>query len=248
MRKFLLGFALAGFAAVAVAQTEPNWTYQGKTGTLNWGKLSPAYRACSKGSEQSPVELGSARLDTTLKPLEFHFLAGPVTIGNTGQAVVVTVGPGSYVLAGQMRYELVSFEFHHPSEHTFHGNYTDMEVDMLLRSATGQTAMLGIRLAEGQDFPNATLSTLWAHLPQNPGQSEKITDLINPGGLLPPDRGYWTYTGSLLEPPCTEGVQWFILQQPLGISRRQINDFVGLYKVNTRPIQSLHGRKILASE
>lgn len=248
MRSTLLVFALFSFAAVAVAQTEPDWAYQGRTGTLMWGKLSPAYRACAKGREQSPVDLGKARLDPALKPLVFQFLTGPVTITNTGRAIAVTVAPGSYVVAGGVRYDVVSFEFHHPSEHTFHGDFTDMEVDMLLHGAGGQTAMLAIRLAEGQDFPNATLATLWAHLPMNPGQSEKITGMVNPGGLLPPDRGYWTYMGSLLEPPCTEGVRWFVMQQPVGVSRSQIDAFVSLYKMNTRPIQDLHERKVLGSE
>ena len=248
MRGFLLVLALLSFAAVAATQTEPDWTYQGRTGALVWGKLSPAYRACSKGIEQSPVDLGKARLDTSLKPLAFHFLSGPVTIANTGRAIVVTVGPGSYIVAGGVRYNLISFEFHHPSEHTFQGGFTEMEVDMLLRSAAGQTAMLAVRLSEGQDFPNAAIAMLWQHLPPNPGESEKVLDMINPGGLLPPDRGYWTYMGSLLEPPCTEGVRWFVMQQPVGLSRRQIDTFVSLYNLNTRPMQSLHGRKIQASE
>ncbi len=248
MRTSRLLFALLSFATAAIAQTEPDWTYQGSTGTLNWGKLSPAYRACAKGHQQSPVDLGSARLDTALKPLEFHFLAGPATVANTGRAIVVTVQPGSSVVANGVRYNLVSIEFHHPSEHTYRGDYTDMEADMLLHSGDGQTAMLAIRLAEGQDFPNATISMLWQHLPQNAGQSEKVTDMVNPGGLLPADRGYWTYMGSLLEPPCTEGVRWFVLQQPLGLSRNQIDSFVALYKMNTRRIHSLHGRKIQASE
>ena len=248
MRRCLLFFALFSFATVAVAQTQPDWTYQGKTGTLNWSKLSPAYRACAKGREQSPVDLGKARLDTGLKPLKFAFMAGPVTISNTGRAIVVTVQPGSYIVADGVRYELVSFEFHHPSEHTFHNDFTDMEVDMLLHGPDGQIAMLGIRLSEGQDFPNATVSTLWSHLPQTSGQSETIREMINPGGLLPPDRGYWTYTGSLLEPPCTEGVHWYVMQQPVGISRSQIDAFVNLYNMNTRPLQDLHGRGVRGSE
>lgn len=248
MRRSLLFFALLSFATVAVAQTQPDWNYQGNTGTLVWGKLSPAYRACSKGRQQSPVDLGKARLDTALKPIEFHFLTGPVTVTNTGRAIVVTVAPGSYIVADGVRYDVVSFEFHHPSEHTFHNDFTDMEVDLTLHSTAGKTAMLAIRLSEGQDFPNATLAMLWEHLPQNSGQSEKVTDMVNPGGLLPPNRGYWTYMGSLLEPPCTEGVRWFVMQQPVGVSRHQINTFIDLYNMNTRPTQSLHSRKIQASE
>lgn len=241
--------ALLLFASsAAVAQNQPNWSYQGKTGPVYWSKISPAYAACSKGQAQSPVDIRNARLNKALQPLQFHLLAGPVTVTNTGNTIQVHVDPGSTLVAGGVRYELVSFEFHSPSEHTIHNKLSDMEVDMAYRSAEGQEAMVAVRLNEDTSFPNATLATLWQHLPARPGKSEKVTDMVNPGGLLPADRGYWTYMGSELTPPCTEGVRWFVLEQALTISRSQYNAFAALYKRNTRPTQDPHGRKIEANE
>ena len=249
MRTLVFALFFLSFAAASVAQNQPDWTYQGKTGTLNWGKLSPAYRACAKGREQSPVDMRSARLNTGLQPIEFHYKAGPVTLANTGRTVAVTMNPGSYIVTGGVRYDLVSYEFHHPSEHTLKGDFSDMEIDMFHRSADGKLAILAVRLSEGDaGFPNATLATLWQHLPMNAGQTSKVTDMVNPGGLLPPDHSYLTYMGSLLEPPCTEGVRWFVFQQQVSISRRQYNTFADLYPMNTRPVQSLNGRKIEAIE
>ena len=249
MRTIFFAFFLLSFAAVAVAQNEPDWTYQGKTGTLNWGKLNPAYRTCARGREQSPVDMRSARLDTTLQPIQFHYLAGPVTLANNGRTVVATVNPGSYIVAAGVRYDLISYEFHHPSEHTLKGDFSDMEIDMLHRSADGKTAIVAVRLSEGNTgFANATLATLWQHLPMRTGQSEKIADMVNPGGLLPSDRAYWTYMGSQLEPPCSEGVRWYVFEQEVSISRRQYDAFAALYPMNTRPVQSLNGRRIQATE
>ena len=125
---------------------------------------------------------------------------------------------------------------------------SDLEIHLVHRSADGKLAVLAVLLSENADFPNATLATLWAHMPAQPGQSEKITDMVNPGGLIPRDRGYWTYTGSLTTPPCTEGVQWFVFEQSISISRSQYNTFANLYKMNSRPTQDLHGRQIEASE
>jgi len=65
---------------------------------------------------------------------------------------------------------------------------------------------------------------------------------------LPADRGYWTYEGSELTPPCTEGVKWFVFENPVSISRDQYNAFANLYKLNSRPLQVPHGRKIEANE
>mgnify|MGYP003623089508 CR=1 FL=1 len=72
--------------------------------------------------------------------------------------------------------------------------------------------------------------------------------MVNPGGLLPGDRGYWTYTGSLTVPPCTEGVQWFVLEQEMSISRAQLRTFAALFRVNSRGLQDPHGRRIEANE
>lgn len=72
--------------------------------------------------------------------------------------------------------------------------------------------------------------------------------MVNPGGLLPTNRAYWTYIGSLTRPPCTEGVRWFVLQQELSISRAQLNAFARLYPMNARPVQGLYGRRVEASE
>lgn len=246
MRRSALALVFLSLASLASAQA--NWSYQGKTGPVYWSKISPDYSACSKGQQQSPIDIRNARLNTALQPLQFHFLAGPVTVTNTGNTIEVHVDPGSFMVADGVRYELRSFEFHNPSEYTIHNKLSDMEVDMEFRSADGKEADLAIRLNEDEGFPSATLATLWQHLPARPGQSEKITEMVNPGGLLPADRGYWTYMGSELKPPCTEGVRWFVFEQSISISRSQYNAFAALYKRNTRPTQDLHGRKIEANE
>jgi carbonic anhydrase len=72
--------------------------------------------------------------------------------------------------------------------------------------------------------------------------------MVNPAGLLPPDRGYWTYMGSLTIPPCTEGVRWFIFEQTMAVSRQQLRAFAAMFPVNSRPLQDLHGRRIEADE
>ncbi len=248
MRLFATVALLLGFSAVCAAQNNAYWNYTGHTGPLVWGKLDPAYEACSKGHQQSPVDIRGAHLNTALAPIEFHYIAGPVTVENTGRGIVAHVDPGSTIVANGVRYELVDLEFHHPSEHGVKGKLTDMEVDLVHRSADGKVAILAVRMSEIAGDPNATLATLWAHLPAKSGATEKIPDMVNLGGLLPGDRGYWTYTGSALTPPCAEDVQWFVFEQALSISRDQLRVFSDLYRMNTRPFQDLHGRRIEANE
>ena len=242
------GQSIAQAGGQAGTQAGANWTYEGKTGPEVWGRLDPAYGACSKGHEQSPIDIHGAHLNKALEPLEFHFIAGPMTLENTGRGIVAHVDPGSQMVAGGVRYRLIELDFHHPAEHPVKGKLSDMEVDMVYHGEDGKTAIVAVRLNQDRSFPNALLATLWAHLPTKPGTTEKITDMVSAGGLLPTDRGYWTYSGSEVTPPCTEGVRWFVFEQDLSLSREQMRAFTNLFKLNTRPIQDLHGRKIEANE
>jgi carbonic anhydrase len=248
MRISVLTALFLGVTAMAAAQTTAQWEYQGKNGPLNWGKLDPAYRACSQGHEQSPIDIRNAHLNTALKPIEFHYIAGPVTVENDGRTIVVHVDPGSYILADGGRYELVRFEFIRPSESAMKGKLTEMGVHLIHKSADGKLAVIEVRLAEDRGAPNAIVATLWEHLPTTPRSTAKVTDMLNPGGLLPGDPGYWTYMGSLSTPPCTEGVRWFVFEEPVTISREQLRAFTGMFPVASRPLQEPHGRRIEASE
>jgi carbonic anhydrase len=249
-----LVFGVASLAATSsTAQTTPPagapWDYEGKHGELAWGKLDPAYKACSQGHEQSPIDIRGAKLNKTLQPIEFHYIAGPVTLENTGHTIVVHVDPGSYIVAGGVRYDLVQFHFHHPGEEAVRGKIPDMDIHLVHKSADGKFAVIAVRLIESITTPpNALLATLWPHLPTKVGTTEKVADMVNPGGFLPADRGYWTYEGSLTAPPCTEGVRWFIFEQDMTISRDQLRAFGTLYKINSRQLQDTHGRRIEADE
>jgi carbonic anhydrase len=62
--------------------------------------------------------------------------------------------------------------------------------------------------------------------------------------LLPTQRQYYTYMGSLTTPPCTEGVLWMVMKQPTMVSPEQVGIFGRLYQNNARPVQATSGRLI----
>ena len=96
-------------------------------------------------------------------------------------------------------------------------------------------------LTEGR--ANAALDPVFKDMPQTEG-SKKTLDAINAAELLPAARGYYRYVGSLTTPPCSEGVRWQVLKQPVEVSKAQIAAFRKLYSMNARPVQPLNGRKV----
>lgn len=248
MRLHALVFLTYCAGTISLAQSGASWDYAGKRGPLVWGKLDPSYRACSEGHQQSLIDIRGARLNTSLQPLVFHFVAGPVTLENTGNLIALNVGPGSTMTTEGARYELQRIEFHRPAENAVKGKLADLDVEMIYRGGDGKLAIVASRLAMDRGDPNAVLAELWPHLPKTPGATGKDPNDVDPGGFLPADRGYWTYMGSLTTPPCTEGVRWFVFETPLSLSRDQLRDYTAIFRMNSRPLQDTHGRRIEADE
>jgi carbonic anhydrase len=245
MRKKLFLIALTVMATSNAGAQSVQWGYEGKIGPERWARLDGTYLTCTNGRQQSPLDIRGAK-PSDLAPLEFHYRSGLITLVNDGHFVQGNVEPGSFLVANGHRYDLVGFQFHHPSEQAVKGQLSDMEVQLLHKDSDGKMAIVSIRMREGN--PNVVLAALWPLLPGQAGKSTKTKDMVNVAGLLPPDRGYWTYQGSLTTPPCSEGVDWFVLKEEIEVSRDQLQTFGALYSRNSRPLQPPHDRKIQATK
>jgi len=142
------------------------------------------------------------------------------------------------------RYELVQFHFHKPSEEKINGKSAEMAAHLVHKNADGNLAVVAVLLKTGQS--NKLMETLWKNLPR---EKEKETEVqgvqVNATDLLPAKRAsYYTFTGSLTTPPCSEGVTWFVLKNPTPISKTEVVRFAQLYPMNARPTQPLNGRDI----
>ena len=226
------------------AGSEVPWSYQGETGPSHWAELSTKFAEC-KGERQSPVDLrGGRRL--LYSPLTFAYRSSPLTVVNDGRSMRVAYPPGSFLIAGGRQYELTGFHFHMPGEHRINGMVGDMEIQFEHRDHEGRMAVLAVPVVAGRRM-NSILSRIWDHLPPEGGESFYGRQVgINPVFLLPGERDYYTYVGSLTEPPCTEGVEWFVLTTPVEVDASYIQRMARLVRSNARPVQPLNGRAVLA--
>ena len=221
------------------------WSYEGEHGPAHWGGLKADYAACGTGKNQSPIDITSA-VKADLPPIQFFYKTAELRIINNGHSIQVNYPEGSSITVGGKSYQLVQFHFHHPSEEKINGKSFDMVVHLVHKSAEGNLAVVAVLMRKGQT--NVFMKSLWEHLPKEEGKEEVPTNVtIDPSKFLPAQRGYYTYTGSLTTPPCSEGVTWLILKNPVEISGAQIGRFAQYYKHNARPVRPLNGRVVSES-
>ena len=243
-------FAGLVMAAIPLAAGEKGaagheWSYESDHGPAHWGDLKPDYVLCKTGKNQSPIDITSAS-KADLPSIQFAYRPAPLRIINNGHSIQVNFPEVSFITVGGKQYQLEQFHFHHPSEERIKGTNFDMGVHLVHKNAEGKLAVVGVLLQKGQ--ANPFIETLWEHLPGEEGKeevSEKV--MIDPSELLPAQRGYYTYAGSLTTPPCTEGVTWLVLKTPAKISPVQVNRFAHFHEHNARPVQPLSGRAVFES-
>jgi carbonic anhydrase len=232
---------------------EVHWGYAGDAGPAAWGGLSTEYKACADGRTQSPVDLPAVKDSQPetagLNPadLETHPERHPADVVNNGHTVQVNFAGGSSLAVGDERFELLQLHFHAPSEHTVAGRELPMEVHFVHRSNAGVLAVVGVLIAEGR--ANSAYAPIWKKLPAEAGAHSSLAALtLDVDALLPKGRSALRYTGSLTTPPCSEGVRWLVLTDPVELSAEQIAAFTALYDDNNRPTEPLHGRSLVLEE
>jgi carbonic anhydrase len=222
----------------------PHWEYEGEeAGPAQWGELDPTYHLCGQGRAQSPIDLsGATALD--LQDIQFNYSDSALNIFNNGHTIQVTYDPGSSLTYNEIRYELRQFHFHHPSEHHLKGQAAPMEIHLVHQDDTGNLAVVGVLLQVGPE-DNPAYAEIFANLPAEKGDPQASALRVAALDLLPASRMYYTYIGSLTTPPCTQGVRWLVMREPVLLSEAQLEAFAALFELNARPLQTLNERDLL---
>lgn len=237
--------ALLVLSIMPVTVFASHWSYEGEGSPEHWGTLSEEYKTCQTGMNQSPINIDTT-LTAHLSPLDMHYTDGPVTLINNGhtiQAGLNTTTRDTVTIDGTP-FTLQQFHFHAPSENTVHGKHYAMEAHLVHKDAKGNVAVVAVMFDIGTE--NTVLKALWTVMPEKAEQNVKITTQMDLNALLPSDKAYWRFSGSLTTPPCSEGVTWIVLKHPMTLSEAQLKKFTQtMHHNNNRPVQPLNGRVIV---
>jgi carbonic anhydrase len=243
------------FGVVAVSTLgaqDKHWGYEDgpeSVGPANWGTLEGS-ATCSAGTQQTPVNLSTGvAAPRDLPNLVFGYQPSTLSMTNNGHTVEMTYAPRSSLgrVGSKDAWTLAQFHFHAPSEHTVDGTSYPLELHLVHLDAGGEPAVVvGVFIRAGGE--NAALARAFRSLPAKEGETiVPLGERIDAGALLPADKTFFTYAGSLTTPPCTEGITWYVLKTPIEMSPAQIDAYTKLEHLGhtNRPIQSLGGRAVL---
>ncbi len=226
--------------------TESNvgWSYEGNVGPENWSNLKPEYTACASGRRQSPIDIRDG-IALDLEPIQFAYRPSSFRVIDSGKSILLLTYGGSMRLLGKS-YVLTEIQFHRPAEMSIAGRTFAMDAQLTHRADDGQVVILSVLLEKGAENP--VLQMALNNFPlEKGGDVAPTAQNIDVERLLPEDRHYFIFMGSLTSPPCTEGVIWIVLKQPQYVSPEQLAIFERLYKLNARPAQPGWGRIIKES-
>lgn len=218
-----------------------HWAYSGDTGPDSWGRLKPEFQQCNVGKRQSPIDIRDG-IAVQLDPIQFDYRPSGFRVIDNGHTVQVNVEPGNGIVVQGHRYELLQFHFHRPSEERINGRQFEMVAHLVHRDLDGKLAVVAVLMDQGKGHP--LIQQVWNNLPLEKNTEQAGMTQMDLNLLLPEQRQYYTYMGSLTTPPCSEGVLWMVMKNPATMSREQIGIFGKLYPMNARPIQSASGRLI----
>lgn len=221
-----------------------HWGYTAEVGPKHWSTLNPKFHTCSEGTVQSPINVVPTS-DIDLPALNLNYTTGSDTIVNNGHTVQVNVADGSVLDIDGVAYKLKQFHFHTPSENHINGKSYPLEAHFVHATDDGKLAVVAVMFEEGEENP--VLAKIWSELPTLEANKAVKFELSSEEvkSLMPSNKAYYQFMGSLTTPPCSEDVKWHVYKTPLTISKAQVATFFKLYgHTNNRPVQASNKRVI----
>jgi carbonic anhydrase len=224
-------------------------------GPANWQLVAPTVL----GDFQSPVDIPANTPTVDLySVLERDYRPEvPEEIFNNGRTIEAGFehsAENSIILNGEV-FELLQFHFHTASEHTVAGQREEMELHLVHQhQGGGGLAVIGIRLTADANTPeNTALAPVFDQLVNLPNRDDEVPGVeeIDVNALFPASSQGWFYEGSLTTPPGSQGVNWFVFEQPVEISMAQFQAYLDVanndpnndFDPGFRPVQPLNGRQ-----
>jgi carbonic anhydrase len=219
------------------------WGYTGEGGPEHWGALDPSYALCASGANQSPIDLTDFT-EAELEPIQFDYTGLVTEVAHNNHMIQAKYTAGSTIKVDGKIFALQQINFHAPSEHLINGGQVPVEAHFIHTDTDGNIAIIAVMYTPGNE--HAELKKIWEQMPAQEGKKAGMASQVRAERLMPENKEYYRVNGSLTTPPCTEGVLWMVMKNPVPVSEAQIKQLVETLKhPNNRPVQPVNFRPVL---
>ena len=242
MNKLIIYILLIG--SIVFCESALNWDYNGPNSPKNWGNIK-GYELCENGKKQSPINIKSS-FKKDLNPLMFDYRYSPKTVIHNGHTILLkfSLKKQNILYVDDTKSILTEAHFHTPSEHKINGQHYPIEAQFIHKDPSRNVTIISV-LFEVSDQEHPVMDTTFENLPQKKGESIDFDIAFDENTILPIEKSYFKYSGSLTSPPCSEDVNWLILNSIQPISTANLERLTAaLGKRNARPLQKINSRKI----
>jgi carbonic anhydrase len=199
---------------------------------------------------QTPIDITNSEKVSIppLPPLEFSYQPADLDIVNdcNKYEIKARFPANQWLKVARKPYRLIELVFHEPGENAVNGQRPPMAIQLVHLSPESTFLVIEVPVVAGQENP--TIKSLWEHIPAG-GKERAVEGMkINVMDLLPVDHGFYRFPGSLTTPICNEGVQWYLMKNPIEMSRAQIDEYEKYYHQSARPLQPLNNRPVVESK
>jgi carbonic anhydrase len=224
-------------------QHNTHWGYTGDIGPSHWGELNEKFAMCAKGNMQSPINIVPTK-DINLEALGFNYDTKSSSVINNGHTVQVNMKDGSSVVIDGKEYQLKQFHFHTPSENNINSKSYPFEAHFVHASKDGELAVVAVMFEEGEENP--VINKIWSQFPLELNKEKSLElSASDVYAILPQNKDYYKFMGSLTTPPCSENVKWNVFKTSVTISKDQVKKFFDIFEhTNNRPVQKTNNRVI----
>ena len=229
---------------------------------------------CTTGNQQSPLRIATRDVvvDPSLSNLQFNAwdVSYSGVFKNTGHNVQFTPdNPGAATTINQFgTYDVQQFHMHwggrtgKGSEHIIDNDQAEIEIHFVhfKKDVTDKTQRdyISVVAILGDVDEDASISSPWDKLSVTQIQSNATSGIpvtsFKFEQLLPKNRDYYYYQGSLTAPLCSEIVQWFVLKERISVPSTFLDQLRMVQakngsdvKFNFRDVQALGDRVVMTA-
>merc|ERR1712078_162768 len=219
---------------------------------LDWDEVA---ELCGTGMSQSPIDVRSDMAvpaasqagDRGVTTFGASTDLNKVNIENTGHGLNTNFDATDFDAVidtpeGPQSLTPLQFHWHSPSEHSIDG----IIYPLLEKLWPTEADDFAFRI-KGEEAPEDYLHAKGAKKDINGFEIDVLKD------LFPQDTSYFAYRGSLTTPPCSEGVYWHLMKNPVEASVDQVLNFQNVLsetsdgiRTNNRSPMPLNGREIVS--